>query len=100
LAAAGRTINHIKRVARGRGQDRKRYDQDNVVQETRKGRTFGETHWKGQQCNNGIRGQGLKEQLQGNKRIKNPGRRRQLRLEIERMSKEFDRKALGLKFVE
>jgi hypothetical protein len=35
LAAAGSRMTQSKKVARRRGHDRKRYDQDNVVQETR-----------------------------------------------------------------
>jgi hypothetical protein len=31
--------------------------------------------------------------------MENPGRRRQLRLKIDRTSEEFDRKAFGLQFV-
>jgi hypothetical protein len=40
--------------------------------------------WKGPECKIGM---------------KNPGTRRQLRLEIERTSEELDRKAFGLEFV-
>jgi hypothetical protein len=63
LAAAGRRMTHSTKVARRRGHDRKRYDQDNVVQETRIGRTFGKRRWKGPECNSGIRDRGLRHQL-------------------------------------
>jgi hypothetical protein len=55
LAAACRRINHNTKVARRRGHDRKRYDKDNVAQETRKGRRFSKRRWKSPECNNGIR---------------------------------------------
>jgi hypothetical protein len=61
------------KVAQCRGHNYKRYDHGNVVQETRKGLTFGKRHWKGPKCNNGIRDQGLRQQLRGNKRIKDLG---------------------------
>jgi hypothetical protein len=41
LAAAGRRMTHSTKVARRRRRDRKRYDQEDVVHETRKERTFG-----------------------------------------------------------
>jgi hypothetical protein len=43
LATAGRRMTHSTKVARARGHYRKRYDQNNVVQETQKGQTFGKT---------------------------------------------------------
>jgi hypothetical protein len=76
---------------------RRGYDQDDVVQETRKGRTFGKRCWKGPECNNGIRDRGPRQQLRGNKRIENPGIRLQLHLKIKRTSEEFDMKAFRLK---
>jgi hypothetical protein len=39
LAAAGRRMTHSTKVARRMGHNRKRYDQNNVVQETWKGQT-------------------------------------------------------------
>jgi hypothetical protein len=47
LATAGRRMTHSTKVAWHRGHDRKRYDQDIVVQETWKGRTFKKRRWKG-----------------------------------------------------
>jgi hypothetical protein len=55
--------------------------------------------WKGPECNNGIRDRGLRQQLRGSKRIKNPGIRQQLRLKIERTSDGFDKEAFRLEFV-
>jgi hypothetical protein len=92
-------MTHHAKVARSMGQDRKRYDRDNVVRETRKGQTFRKRHWKDPACNNGIRDRGLRQQLRGYKRIKNPGTRWQLCLKIKRTSEEFDRKVLGLEFM-
>jgi hypothetical protein len=40
LAAADRKMTQGTKVAWRRGHDRKRYNQDDVVQETQKGRTF------------------------------------------------------------
>jgi hypothetical protein len=54
---------------------------------------------EGPRMKNGIRDRGLRQQLQGDKRIKNPGTRRQLNLKIERTSEEFNRKALVLEFM-
>jgi hypothetical protein len=47
LAAACRKMTHSAEVARRRGHDRRRYDQDDVVQETRKGRTLREPRGRG-----------------------------------------------------
>jgi hypothetical protein len=80
LAAAGRRMVHSTKMARRRGHDRKRKDQDNVVHETQNGRTFGKRRWKGPECNNGI----LKQQLRGSKRIKYLGGRVPLYLRKER----------------
>jgi hypothetical protein len=77
----------------GTGDTIARYDQDSVVQETRKGQTFRKRCWKGPESNDGVR------QLWSSKQINNPGTRRQLILKIKRTSEEFDRKAFGLKFV-
>jgi hypothetical protein len=90
---------HSTKVAWCRGHDRKRYYRNDVVQETQKGRTFGKRRLKGPECNSGIRDQGLRQQLQGSKRIKNPGTRRQLCLKIKRTSDGVNRKAFGLEFV-
>jgi hypothetical protein len=46
---------------------------------------------KGPECNNGIRYQGLRQQLQGKIGIKDPNTRRQLHLRIEKMSHEIFR---------
>jgi hypothetical protein len=62
LAAAGRRMTHSTEVAQRRGHDRKRYDQDDVVQETWRGWTFRKRRWKGPACNNGIRDRGLRQQ--------------------------------------
>jgi hypothetical protein len=56
------------------------YNVDNVVQETRKGRTFGRRRQPKPECNNGIRDQGLRQQLRGSKRIMDIGGRRPLYL--------------------
>ncbi|PNF35279.1 hypothetical protein B7P43_G04804 [Cryptotermes secundus] len=69
------------KVAPRRGHDRKRYGQDSVIQETRKGRTFGKRRWKGPECNSVI---SLRQQLRGSKRIKDLGGRRLLCLRKER----------------
>jgi hypothetical protein len=96
---ASRRMTQNTEVARNRGHDCKRRDQDSVVQETQKGLTFGKRCWKGPECNNGIRDQGLRQQLRGSKRIKNQGTRRQLRLKIEMTSVELDSKAFRLEFM-
>jgi hypothetical protein len=93
LAAAGRRMTQSAKEVRRRGQDRNRYDQDSVVQETR------EETLEGPECNNGIRDRGFRQQLRGNNRIKNQGTRRQLLLKIKRISEVFDRKTFGLEFV-
>jgi hypothetical protein len=54
---------------------------------------------KSLESNSGIRGRGLRYQLQGSKQIKNRDTRQQLHLKIERTSEEFDRKAFGLEFM-
>jgi hypothetical protein len=41
LVTAGRRMTHSTKVSRRREHDRKRYNQDSVVQETQKGQTFG-----------------------------------------------------------
>jgi hypothetical protein len=84
LAAAGRRMTHNTKVTCRRGYDRMRYDQDSVVQETRKGRSLGKRRWKGPECNNGIRDRGLRQQIQGSKRMKELGVRRPLCLRKER----------------
>jgi hypothetical protein len=76
LVPAGRRMTLSTKVARRRGHDHKRRDQDNVVQ------TFGKRRGKGPECNNGIRDRGLRQELRGSKRIRNQGTRRQLRLKI------------------
>jgi hypothetical protein len=63
LATVCRRMTHSTKVARCGGHYRKRYNQDNVVQETQKGRTFRKRCWKGPECNNGIRGRGIRQQL-------------------------------------
>jgi hypothetical protein len=83
LAVACRMTQSTK-VAQRREYCRKRYDQDIVVQETRKGLTYRKRCWKDPECNNGIR---------------NPCTRWQPCLKIKRISQEFGRKALGLEFV-
>jgi hypothetical protein len=65
LAAASRRMTHSTKVAR-----RRRHDQKNVVQETRKGETLGKRRWKDRECNNGIRDRGLRQQLRDSKRMK------------------------------
>jgi hypothetical protein len=55
--------------------------------------------WKGPECNNGLRNRGLSQQLRGKTGIKDPLKRQQLRLESERTTSEFDRKAFELEFV-
>jgi hypothetical protein len=77
-------MTHSTKVAQCRGYDRKRYDQDYVVQETWKGRTFGKRRWKGPECNNGIRDRDLRQQLRGSKRIKDLGDRQLLYLRKEK----------------
>jgi hypothetical protein len=55
LAAPSRRMTHSTKVAQHRGCNRKRCNQDSVVQETQKGWTFRKRCWKGPECNNGIR---------------------------------------------
>jgi hypothetical protein len=55
--------------------------------------------WKGLECSNDMRDQGLKQQLRGNERINNSGIRRLLRHNIEGTSEELDRKTFGLEFI-
>jgi hypothetical protein len=45
LAAGSRRLTHCTKVARHREHNHKRCDQDSVVQETQKGRTFGKRRW-------------------------------------------------------
>jgi hypothetical protein len=59
LAPAGRRMTYSTKVAWRRGHDRKRYDQDSVVQETQKGWTFEKRRSKGPECNSGIRDRSL-----------------------------------------
>jgi hypothetical protein len=62
-------------VARCRGHDRKRYDQDSVVQETQKGRTFVKRRWKSPECNKwhkGLRPNTADTRQQANKRPRQP----------------------------
>jgi hypothetical protein len=94
LAAAGRRITDSTKVARRKGQNK-----DDVTPRCPKVRTFGKRRWKGPECNNDIRDPGLRQQLRGRERIKNPDTRRQLRLKIDRTSEDFDRNALGLQSV-
>jgi hypothetical protein len=56
-------------------------------------------HRKGSECSNGIRVQGLKQQLWDNQRISNSGTRQKPHLNIERTSEELNREAFGLEFV-
>jgi hypothetical protein len=78
LAVARREMTHRAEVARRRGHDGKRYDQDCVAPGTQEGRTVGMRRWKCPECNNGMRGRGLKQQLRGNERINNSSVRREL----------------------
>jgi hypothetical protein len=86
-AASCRRMTRSTKVARRRGQDHKICDQGNVVQETRKGRTFEERRWNGPECNNGIRDRGWRQQLRGSKRMKDLGGRRPLCLRKERATR-------------
>jgi hypothetical protein len=67
--------------------DSEDYNQDNVVQETRKGRTFGKRCRPKPECRNGIRCRDVKEPLHRRKgrntanSITGQNRRQQLRLE-------------------
>jgi hypothetical protein len=85
-----RRMIHTIKVARRRGHERKRYDQDSVAKETQKGRTFGKRRWKGQECKNGIRDRGLKQQLRGSKQIKDLGGRRPLCAECRVLIREVN----------
>jgi hypothetical protein len=84
LAANGRMMTNITKVARCREHNRKRYDQKSVVQEDRKGWALGKRRWKSSECKNGIRDRGLKQQLRGSKQIKDLGGRLPLCLRKER----------------
>jgi hypothetical protein len=59
LTAASRRMTHSTKVTWRREHNRKRYDKDDVVQETLKGQTFRKRRWKSQECNSGIRDRGL-----------------------------------------
>jgi hypothetical protein len=76
LAVARREMTHCTKVAQRRGHDRKRYYQDNIVQETWKGQEFRKRRWKGPECNSGIRDRGIGQQLWDGKRKKDLGGRR------------------------
>jgi hypothetical protein len=69
--ANGIRMTHHAKVSRRRGHDRKGYNKENVGQETQKGRTSRVRRWKGPECDNGIRDQGLKQQLHSSRWIKN-----------------------------
>jgi hypothetical protein len=86
LAVARREMTHHAEVARRRGHNHKRYDQDNVAPRTLKGRKSGMRRWKGPECNSGMRNRGLKQKLQGSKWIKDLGGRLPLCPRNERTS--------------
>jgi hypothetical protein len=54
---------------------RKDWTRDQAKRGTPKRRKDRERRWMGPECNNGIRDRGLKQKLQGRKRIKDPGDR-------------------------
>jgi hypothetical protein len=92
--AAGRKVTRHARVAwRKENVVRKDCSRNQVERGTPKRRKDRERLLKGPECNNGIRDQGLRQQLQGKMRIKNPGTRRHLRLNIKRTSDRINRKA-------
>jgi hypothetical protein len=55
-----------------------------ITLRSREGRTEENRSWKGPECKNGTRDQGLREQLRGSKRIKDLGNRRLLYLRKEK----------------
>jgi hypothetical protein len=98
--AAGRKMMRRAGVAwRKENFVRRHSTKNNVEQETRKGRTEENRRRKGPECNNGIRDRGLRQQLRGSKRLKDPYIRRNLRLKIERTTDGIDRKTIGLEIV-
>jgi hypothetical protein len=76
LVAAGMRMTHCAIVARRKERGLQRQGKDDIAPRILKGRTSRKKHWKGLECKIGI---------------KKPGTRRQLRLQIERTSEEFDR---------
>jgi hypothetical protein len=92
LTVGGRKMNHRARVARHRENVvRKNQTRNQAIRGTLKRRKDGKRLWKCPECKNGIRDRGLRQQLQGRMRIKNPGTRRQLHLKIEGTSDRIDK---------
>jgi hypothetical protein len=60
-------------VAQYRGHSHKGQHKDDIAPRSPKGWTFRKRGWKGLECNNDIRDQGLRQQLRGKKRIKDLG---------------------------
>jgi hypothetical protein len=85
-----------------KGHSCKGYDQDNVIQETQKGRTFGRKCQPKPECSNGIRSRDVKETLhlrRGRKiagNIRGWSRRQQLRLESMGNGNNIFGKTIGL----
>jgi hypothetical protein len=97
--AAGIRMTRSAKLARCREYDRKRYDQDNMGQETQKRRKEGKRLWKGQECKNGVMDRGLRQQLQVKIVIKDADTRWQLRLSIKRTSDGIYGKTIGIEIV-
>jgi hypothetical protein len=74
---------------------RKECTRANVVQELQRGRLSRMRRWIGTEGSNGIRDQGLKQKLQGNKRIKDLGSRLPLCPRNKRTSSWTYRKTIG-----
>jgi hypothetical protein len=89
-------MTHCVEVARRRGHNRKRFDQDSVAPRIPKGQTSRIRHWKGLDCSNDIRDRGLRQQLRDIELIHISGTRWQLRFNIERTAKGIYRKSTGL----
>jgi hypothetical protein len=84
LVSARMRMTHCAKVAQCKEHRLQRQGKDSIAPRTLKGRTSRKKHWKGPECKT---------------RIKNPGTRQKLHLQIKRTSEEFNRKAFGLEFM-
>jgi hypothetical protein len=95
FAAAGIRTTHCAKVARGKEHGLQRQGNDDIAPRTQKGLTEETKRLNSPECKNGVRYQGLRQQLQGKIGIKDPDTRRQLHLRIEKMSNEIFRRKIA-----
>jgi hypothetical protein len=97
VTVAGKMTSRRAKVARlMRDIARRECTVDNVVSRNQRGRTCKMRPWIGLECNNGTRGRGLNQKLQGRSRIKDPDAKLQLHLRIEQTSDGIDVKIFRL----